>query len=24
VLAFILYKHRGNIERLFHRTERKV
>ena len=24
VLAFILYKHRGNIERLFRRTERKV
>jgi acyl phosphate:glycerol-3-phosphate acyltransferase len=24
VLAFILYKHRGNIERLFHRSERKV
>jgi glycerol-3-phosphate acyltransferase PlsY len=24
VLAFILYKHRGNIERLLHRAERKV
>jgi acyl phosphate:glycerol-3-phosphate acyltransferase len=24
VLAFILYKHRGNIERLLHRSERKV